>query len=794
MMARTRAFAFCMAVALLSAGLLVPPAVAQEGGDGGAGAEARTPFDRTLRVQVQLPPRLYAGVAQPLHCAVEGSRGRTVALSGSVRRAGQRRAERQPLFEPFELSVDRVALPRVELAADLVGEVVLEIEARTGDGIQRMELRETVYAPPLATSIVTDKPLYQPGQTVHIRSLSFDPLSMEAAAEREATVEIRNPQGILIWRTRAHTDEYGLLSHTFRLASEVPTGAYEIRVAMPPNEETQTFFVREYQLPKYIIDVETNQGFFLPDDEMRISVRATYAFGEPVRNAKTEIRLVAFDPQTQRESGRLATLTGTTDDDGEWRARFSLPREMDEYFGEASQFPLSLRVVMTDPGGLTEIASPVKRVAREPLAVQLLPENGVLVPGVENRVFVAVSYPDGAPAPSTVEITQLNEMVETDELGLGEFRFTPAADQQGAEFFEQEWELALTDELGHRPELEWSYERQVADGGPRAELRRVRLRAREALLDADAPLALELASAAPAEEEEERPERTLGYTVEVRKLGTTVLAQEISAEDARADDALVIEVPERLVGQLDVVVHELRSAGEDGGEAGVTLHANAAAASVYRASADALDVRITPNAVEFRPGEAGRIEFRATRRSGRSGPVVLGVDIVDTALFGLIPEERERLDLVLLLRRNLFDDTLLERFTDESLSAERREHLFRVLVSRHPLHAAELTHRDSATHAQEVTQERIRNLRGLISRYRSYFHYRGQYREPLTWLLDNAERTGLSEDELYDAWGNRILFLESYGEHSWVLVSPGPSGETNPENEDDPVNDDNIIG
>src|SRR5690606_16839014 len=100
------------------------------------------------------------------------------------------------------------------------------------------------------------------------------------------------------------------------------------------------------------------------------------------------------------------------------------------------RFPISVRVVMTDAGGLTEMVSPVRLVAREPLQVQLLPEGGALVPGQANRVFVVVSYPDGTPAPSTVEIPARSLTLETDDRGLGEFSFTPAANGRGREFFE----------------------------------------------------------------------------------------------------------------------------------------------------------------------------------------------------------------------------------------------------------------------------------------------------------------------------------------------------------------------
>ena len=46
--------------------------------------------------------------------------------------------------------------------------------------------------------VSTDKPVYQPGQTVHVRVLALDSLALKPAGGQAAQMRIRNPQSITL--------------------------------------------------------------------------------------------------------------------------------------------------------------------------------------------------------------------------------------------------------------------------------------------------------------------------------------------------------------------------------------------------------------------------------------------------------------------------------------------------------------------------------------------------------------------------------------------------------------------
>src|SRR5262249_7206040 len=78
------------------------------------------------------------------------------------------------------------------------------------------------------------------------------------------------------------------------------------------------------------------------------------------------------------------------------------------------------------------------------IRVSIIPESGRLVPGLENRLFVAAIYPDGHPAPCTVKLWTGREgkgdplaTGKTNAAGLAEFRLTPKPEQFRAAHWEQ---------------------------------------------------------------------------------------------------------------------------------------------------------------------------------------------------------------------------------------------------------------------------------------------------------------------------------------------------------------------
>ena len=104
---------------------------------------------------------------------------------------------------------------------------VLVVESRSAAGTSKYE--ESVYVGRAYNVLVsTDKPVYQPGQTIHIRALALDTLALEAADNHEVTITVADPNGNKVARQTVTTSKYGIASTDFVLDGLATTGDYII--------------------------------------------------------------------------------------------------------------------------------------------------------------------------------------------------------------------------------------------------------------------------------------------------------------------------------------------------------------------------------------------------------------------------------------------------------------------------------------------------------------------------------------------------------------------------------------
>ena len=81
----------------------------------------------------------------------------------------------------------------------------------------------------------SDKPIYKPGQTIHIRVVTLN--SELRPVNESVTVEILDAKGIKIFRQEVATDDYGLASLELPVSSEPNLGTWKINAAA---QETKT--------------------------------------------------------------------------------------------------------------------------------------------------------------------------------------------------------------------------------------------------------------------------------------------------------------------------------------------------------------------------------------------------------------------------------------------------------------------------------------------------------------------------------------------------------------------------
>uniref|UniRef100_H3CLD7 Complement component c3b, tandem duplicate 2 n=1 Tax=Tetraodon nigroviridis TaxID=99883 RepID=H3CLD7_TETNG len=162
--------------------------------------------------------------------------------------------------------------------------------------------------------IQTDKPIYNPGDTVRYRAFVSSPSFK--AFDSSITVDIQNPSGVVvkqISRTRAVS---GIYADTFPLSEMVNEGTWTVVAKFDhwkQNTFTAPFEVKKYVLPAFNVTLTPRKSYFsLHDNKLEVEVSARYLFGEPVQGTA----YVVFGIKINQEMIRLPSVKKVTDLDG----------------------------------------------------------------------------------------------------------------------------------------------------------------------------------------------------------------------------------------------------------------------------------------------------------------------------------------------------------------------------------------------------------------------------------------------------------------------------------------------
>jgi uncharacterized protein YfaS (alpha-2-macroglobulin family) len=281
----------------------------------------------------------------------------------------------------------------------------------------------------------TDKPVYQPGQIIHLRSLALDTTALKAAQEQPLVLTVADPAGNKLMRKTLTTSVFGIASTAFQLDSQAASGDYVLTAEMGPVTSSRTVEVKPYTLPRFAINFQSAKAFYLPGEIITGTVDAQYFFGKPVAGGQVSIKGFVTDV----ERVQLFELTGTTDATGFYAYEFQTP---DTFVGqlENNTAEVDLEITVIDTANHSEQVDESVTIAEKTILIEAVPESGFLRPGLENIVYVQSSYPDGRAAVTTISVVGLptatvtnaatsgvtnTVTVTTDEFGLATIRLTP---------------------------------------------------------------------------------------------------------------------------------------------------------------------------------------------------------------------------------------------------------------------------------------------------------------------------------------------------------------------------------
>jgi hypothetical protein len=492
-------------------------------------------------------------------------------------------------------------------------------------------------APVYLTHLTTDKPMYQPGETVHFRSLTLDRLTLAPATESfhyafTLTPPVGGPRTLLrggnaLVRVDAKDNPSEVLGFDGKpikgvaagevvLEPEVPGGEYTLTLTeetgrFPPVQ--RKFLVNRYQKPRLDKKLDFNRSSYGPGDEVQASVRALRADGGPVRNCPVQVA-VAIDDQLYDDAGNSTgrTFQRQTDNEGMVLVRFRLPQQIER--GQAS-----LSVQFLDAAAVETIVRPIPVVLKK-LQVEFFPEGGDLVAGLRNRVYFQARTPLGKPAQVQGTLmegeTELPVHVETlhDDKepgvnqGLGAFSFTP---KTGQKYFVR---IDKPAGIAERRELP-----TVRDSG-------VVLSIPGGVFEPTEPIRVRVQSSKPGR-----------FMIGAYCRGHLLDSVQLASRGRESPEEVLLQSGGGAGGVCRVTVFEELPTGRD-----QRALKPVAERLVYRHPAQRVDVAISPDHRRYVPGQKVNLELLTTDEKEKLKPAILMVSVVDRSVLTLADEKTAR--------------------------------------------------------------------------------------------------------------------------------------------------------
>ncbi|MFH2010089.1 MAG: MG2 domain-containing protein [bacterium] len=484
---------------------------------------------------------------------------------------------------------------------------------------QEVTIRRTTQA-----LLRTDKPIYQPGQTVHLRLLALRQPSRKPLENARVRFTAVDGRGNKIFRAEGKTDEYGVAWTRVTLSGGFNPGTLTLRARVWTDakhwaDSQATVKVFRYRLPTFSVKILADRTYYRPGAKLHATLEARYLHGKPVPGArvtvtaKTHGRLLEGPPGRryrriyEMESQTFATVRGRTDKQGRLRISATIPRRFAPriLLGGGAQVHMSAQV--SEPGGSRRNKIVRLPVSRHDVLIAALPEAGKLVPGLPQRLYLVAAHPDGTPAPGRIDVRYWergadgtrgrarHQRLRTDDHGFASLVVTPG---------DRNLWLSLTarDRQGRRG---------AQSVGLETSSDRVLVRPDRAVHLAGDTVRLTVWS---------RQKQGHVY-LDIKHRDQTVKTWAARLRDGKA--TVAVPLHRRVDGLLSVVAR----IGSDEGWA-----------PIFVQPARRLTVQLRTDRQTYRPGQTARLALRVTDEKGQGRRAALGLTVVDEAVYLLAGE------------------------------------------------------------------------------------------------------------------------------------------------------------
>jgi len=526
-------------------------------------------------------------------------------------------------------------------------ELFLEVVAYTNDDrksvlADRLPLGRPVYV----THLVTDKPLYKPGETIRFRSLTLDRstllppehdlhLLFKLSDPANSVIPLDEGNGRLLSSLKPvlgpdNKPLRGIGVGEYTLPIDAPGGEYKLDL-FEVNAETKTTVrleSRKFIVNRYVPDIfekklEFDGKSYGPGEYVQARIEVSRTAGGAMKNAKANVvAAIGGQPIHEQKDAVFTTITDASGIKTVLDVRFKLPADL---FEKAKDAPPSatLSVNIQDGSDAEAIVRPIPLVTKT-LRVEFFPEGGEMIAGVPGRVYFMVRTPIGKPADlkgtitdGTNTISEVTTLTDAENPGVnrghGVFTLTP---EPGKKYF-----LKLSSPIGITEPTKDGYPL------PAAKADGVALMALDAVTERGGAIRVRLQSAGP---------KTLHVGAYVRE---RLIAQQKVSLEANTPVELALQGDEGAGGVARLTVFE-EVRGDDPTRIALVPRAERL---VFRKGGKHLILQAKPDKTRYSPSDKVRLDLSACMEKGQPTPAVLLVGVVNRSVIAMADNKQDRL-------------------------------------------------------------------------------------------------------------------------------------------------------
>jgi len=315
--------------------------------------------------------------------------------------------------------------PDLPLKASSRPNLIVSAKRESGARVEvkeSLQIANSVYVAHLAT----DKPMYQPGETIHYRALVMDRFSLRPAQDNfslqfflvtplkeqkligqgNGTLSRLEKPGELLNGPDGKPLR-GLGAGNFQITSEAPGGEYTLLLKEASGrfpEQSRKFVVNRYQKPRINKELDFHRKTYAPGQELTAYCKSSSADGKPLANAGVTATLIV-DGVVIGVDGKPNDKPALfqTDSEGRVAVKYRMPNEI-------TKGASTLSVTFQDGGNTETISKPVPLVL-DKIQMEFFPEGGDMVAGLPTRVYFHAQTLLGKPADVTGRILENGKVI-----------------------------------------------------------------------------------------------------------------------------------------------------------------------------------------------------------------------------------------------------------------------------------------------------------------------------------------------------------------------------------------------